>query len=185
MRNNPGGLLTNAIEIAKMFLNRGIIVSTIDADKYKQSQLQTGEAFYTKPLVVIINHGSASASEILSGALRDNGRAELVGEKSFGKGLVQAINRLDDESGINVTIARYLTPNDTDIHKTGIIPDYKVELKAEDYENNRGPWWVDLKMSNFKRSAADNNDLQLKKAIEVMKKKLAGENKTPATTASK
>jgi carboxyl-terminal processing protease len=185
LRNNPGGLLTNAIEIAKMFLNRGIIVSTIDADKYKQSQLQTGEAFYTKPLVVIINHGSASASEILSGALRDNGRAELVGEKSFGKGLVQAINRLDDESGINVTIARYLTPNDTDIHKTGIIPDYKVELKADDYENNRGPWWVDLKMSNFKRSAADNNDLQLKKAIEVMKKKLAGENKTPATTASK
>src|SRR5205823_1467148 len=132
--NNPGGLLSNAIEIANMFLDRGVIVSTIDSDGYKQSQLSARNPVSKQPLVVLINSGSASASEILSGALRDNSRAKLVGQKSFGKGLVQAINKLDDGSGINVTIAKYLTPNDTDIHKVGIIPDFDVPLKDDDYK---------------------------------------------------
>jgi carboxyl-terminal processing protease len=173
LRNNPGGLLTNAIQIANMFLEKGIIVSTIDAEGYKQSQVSQGQPVCTLPLVVLINKGSASASEILSGALRDNSRAKLVGETSFGKGLVQAINRLDDGSGINVTIARYLTPNDTDIHKTGIVPDYKVEVKEEDYKASKGPWWFDPTYTNFKRSPADGKDMQLSKAVEVMKDEIA------------
>jgi carboxyl-terminal processing protease len=173
LRNNPGGLLANAIEIANMFLDKGIIVSTIDADGYKTSQMSTSNPMTHQPMIVLINGGSASASEILSGALRDNGRAKLVGQTSFGKGLVQAINKLEDGSGINVTIARYLTPNDTDIHKHGITPDYMVKLEDKDYTSGKGPWWIDLSYSNFKKAPTDNKDIQLNKAVEVMKDAIA------------
>jgi carboxyl-terminal processing protease len=180
LRNNPGGLLANAIEIANMFLDKGIIVSTIDADGYKTSQMSSSSPITHQPMIVLINGGSASASEILSGALRDNGRAKLVGQKSFGKGLVQAINKLEDGSGINVTIARYLTPNDTDIHKQGITPDYMVKLEDKDYTNGKGPWWIDLSYSNFKKAPTDNKDIQLNKAVEVIKDTIAkaGEKRT-------
>jgi carboxyl-terminal processing protease len=184
LRNNPGGLLANAIDIAEMFLDKGVIVSTIDSDGYKSSQfVQPGTTVTHQPLVVLINGGSASASEILSGALRDNNRAKLVGQKSFGKGLVQAINKLEDGSGINVTIARYLTPNDIDIHKIGILPDYKVDLKDEDYTKGKGPWWIDVTYQNFKKAPTDGKDLQLNKAIEVMKSEIAKKS-TENTTAS-
>lgn len=169
LRNNPGGLLSNAIEIANLFMDKGIIVSTIDADGYKTSQMCSRTPVTSKPMVLLINGGSASASEILSGALHDNGRAKLVGQKSFGKGLVQAINKLDDGSGINVTIARYLTPNDTDIHKVGIVPDFTIELKEDDYKAGKGPWWIDPTFSNFKRAPNDGKDVQMLKAIEVLK----------------
>ncbi|MBU6455890.1 MAG: S41 family peptidase, partial [Cyanobacteria bacterium REEB67] len=172
LRSNPGGLLTNAVEIAQLFIGKGIIVSTIDAEGYKQSQVAHGTPICTQPLVVLINGYSASASEILSGALRDNQRAKLVGQKSFGKGLVQAINRLDDGSGINITIAKYLTPNDTDINKTGIVPDYKVDLKDDDYKADKGPWWIDTKMKNFKKGPTDGKDIQLNKALEVIKEEI-------------
>lgn len=178
LRNNPGGLLTNAIEIANMFLDRGVIVSTIDSDGYKNSTFSAARPLNRHPMVVLINRGSASASEILSGALRDNGRAKLVGEKTFGKGLVQAINRLDDESGINVTIARYLTPNDVDIHKTGIVPDFKVEVKNKDFEKGKGPWWIDLTYKNFDKSPTDGKDIQLNKAIEVLKTEIGSQRET-------
>ena len=184
LRNNTGGLLTNAIEIASMFLDQGIIVSTIDSEGYKTSQPTIGSAITNKPMILLINGGSASASEILSGALRDNGRAKLVGQKSFGKGLVQQINRLDDGSGINVTIARYLTPNDTDIHKVGILPDYPVKLKESDYRKGLGPWWIDITMTNFKRSPKDSKDIQLNKAIAVLKKEIKDESATAKTPVS-
>jgi len=184
LRNNPGGLLSNAIEIANMFLDGKVIVSTIDADGYKSSQYSGHSPTCKKPLVVLINKGSASASEILSGALRDNGRAKLVGQTSFGKGLVQAINKLEDNSGINITIARYLTPNDIDIHKVGIVPDYKVILKDEDYDKGCGPWWVDLSYSNFKHSPNDGKDLQLNKALEILKPEIAKANDQENKTAS-
>jgi carboxyl-terminal processing protease len=125
-------------------------------------------------MVVLINPGSASASEITSGALHDHNRAELVGQKSFGKGLVQAINRLFDGSGVNVTIARYLTPNNTDINKKGIVPDHEVKLEVKDYKEGRGPWWADPDGPTVKRSPKDGKDIQLKKAIEVMEKKVQG-----------
>jgi carboxyl-terminal processing protease len=180
LRNNPGGLLANAIDIASMFLDHGVVVSTIDADGYKQSQKVTGNPLTHQPVVLLINSGSASASEILSGALRDNGRAKLVGQKSFGKGLVQAINKLEDGSGINVTIAKYLTPNDTDIHKQGITPDYVVKLEDDDYKKGIGPWWIDLSYQNFKRAPTDGKDIQLKKAVDVMKDMISKSGRTTA-----
>ena len=184
LRHNPGGLLTNAIEIANMFLDRGVIVSTIDSDGYKNSTFSANRPINKHPMVVLINKGSASASEILSGALRDNGRAKLVGETTFGKGLVQAINRLDDDSGINVTIAKYLTPNDVDINKHGIVPDFKVEVKNKDYEAGKGPWWIDLSYKNFDKSPTDGKDIQLNKAIEVLKKEISTQRETASAKTS-
>jgi len=185
LRNNPGGLLANAIDIANMFLDKGVIVSTIDADGYKTSQLATRSSFKTDlPAVLLINKGSASASEILSGALRDNQRAKLVGQTSFGKGLVQAINNLGNGTGVNVTIARYLTPNDTDIHRTGIVPDYDVKLSDDDFNAGKGPWWIDPTMTNFKRSAADGKDIQLSKAIDVIKQMLSGTNQPTVASST-
>lgn len=128
LRGNPGGLLTNAITIADYFLDDGGIVSTVDRDGYKEVRSATAGTLTGKPMVVLINEGSASASEILSGALRDNNRAVLVGKKSFGKGLVQEINSLPNGSGVNITTQKYLTPNDTDINKVGIIPDIDVDM---------------------------------------------------------
>jgi carboxyl-terminal processing protease len=187
LRNNPGGLLANAIQIANMFLDHGVIVSTIDADGYKNSTIASHHPISNLPMVILINQGSASASEILSGALHDNHRALLVGQKTFGKGLVQSINKLEDGSGINITIAKYLTPNDTDIHKSGIVPDYTVEVKEDELKAGKGPWWVDPTYTNFKRSPNDGKDLQLTKALEVIKKEIAngatvaaGSNSAPA-----
>lgn len=147
LRSNPGGLLSNAIYISDMFLDGGAIVSTVDRDGYKDTQKASRGVMTTKPLVIIINKGSASASEIFSGAMKDNKRAVLVGTQSFGKGLVQEINKLPDNSGVNITIQKYLTPNGTDIHKKGITPDVIVELTDENIKNK--------------------DDVQLKKAIEV------------------
>lgn len=132
LRSNPGGLLSNAIMMSNMFLNGGIIVSTVDRDGYKDTTKSTRKFADNKPMVILINKGSASASEIFSGALKDNQRAVLVGDNSFGKGLVQEINKLPDGSGVNITIQKYLTPNGTDINKKGIAPDVKVELTEED-----------------------------------------------------
>lgn len=156
LRSNPGGLLTNAIYISDMFLDGGTIVSTVDRDGYKETQKATRGSSVKKPVVVIINKGSASASEIFSGALKDNHRAVIVGEQSFGKGLVQEINRLPYEAGINITIQKYLTPNGTDINKKGITPDIVVELTEENVKNK--------------------DDVQLKKAIEVLQKMTSGQS---------
>lgn len=147
LRSNPGGLLSNAIYISDMFLHGGDIVSTVDRDGYKETQKATNAVLTTKPLVVLLNKGSASASEIFSGAMKDNKRAILIGTQSFGKGLVQEINKLPNNSGINITIQKYLTPNGTDIHKKGITPDVIVELTEEQVKNK--------------------DDVQLKKAIDI------------------
>ncbi len=172
LRENPGGLLTNAIEIANMFLDHGNIVSTVDRDGYKNEQKADGNQLCKKPLAILINKGSASASEITSGALKDNGRATLVGQKTFGKGLVQGINRLEDGSGVNITIARYLTPADTDINKKGIAPDAVVELSEEDLKAGKGCWWNDPEGPQVKRQPEDFKDKQLKAAFDLLKVKV-------------
>ena len=155
LRSNPGGLLTNAIYISDMFLDGGTIVSTVDRDGYKETQRASAGVYTNKPVVVLINKGSASASEIFSGAMKDNHRAVIIGEQSFGKGLVQEINKLPYESGINITIQKYLTPNGTDINKKGITPDIEVKLTEDDVKNK--------------------NDVQLKKAVEVLTKMTNGQ----------
>ena len=132
LRSNPGGLLMASIEIARQWLNEGIIVSTKTRDGIQDVKRATGRALTTRPMVVLVNEGSASASEILSGALQDNKRAVLVGQKTFGKGLVQSVRGLSDGSGMTVTIAKYLTPGNRDIHKYGIKPDVPVNLSEED-----------------------------------------------------
>ena len=134
LRSNPGGLLFSSIEIAKMWIEEGTIVSTVDRNAVSSEEVAHDEALTNKPLVVLVDGGSASASEILSGALQDNDRAVLVGTKTFGKGLVQSVRGLTDGSGIAVTIAKYLTPSGRDINKLGIEPDYVVELTDEQRE---------------------------------------------------
>ena len=137
LRLNPGGLLSNAIILSDAFLPGGTIVSTVDRDGYKDTMKATRRYYTDKPLIILINKGSASASEIFSGAMKDNNRALIVGERSFGKGLVQEVNRLQGGSGINITVQRYLTPSGTDIHKKGIEPDVLVELTEDDVKNKR------------------------------------------------
>jgi len=128
LRSNPGGLLESSIDISRHFINKGVIVSTVSKDGLKETTRGNGQALTKKPLVVLVNEGSASASEIVSGAIKDNKRGKLVGKKTFGKGLVQSMRTLVDGSGLTVTVAKYLTPNGTDINKSGIIPDIEVKM---------------------------------------------------------
>jgi carboxyl-terminal processing protease len=137
LRSNPGGLLMASVEIARQLLNEGTIVSTKTRSGITDVKRATGRALTARPLVVLVNEGSASASEILSGALQDNKRAVLVGQKTFGKGLVQSVRGLSDGSGMTVTIAKYLTPNGRDIHKHGIDPDVRARLSATEAQSLR------------------------------------------------
>ncbi|MBH8564200.1 PDZ domain-containing protein [Nostoc sp. CENA67] len=126
LRNNPGGLLQSGIEIARLWLDSGTIVYTVNRQGIQGSFEAFGPALTDDPLVILVNQGTASASEILAGALQDNGRAKLVGETTFGKGLIQSLFELSDGSGLAVTIAKYETPNHRDINKLGIKPDQVI-----------------------------------------------------------
>ena len=127
LRGNTGGLLDNAVFIADIFIKSGTIVDIIYRDGYKKSIKAQDEMIpLDKPIVVLVNGASASASEILSGALKDYHRATLVGRKTFGKGLVQKVVPLPNRTGVNITIARYLTPKGTDINELGIKPDVEI-----------------------------------------------------------
>lgn len=153
LRGNTGGLLDNAVFIADIFLQKGTIVDIIYRNGYKKSiRAQDGIQPIDKPVVVLVNGASASASEILSGALKDYHRATLVGKKTFGKGLVQKVVPLPNQTGVNITIARYLTPNGTDINKLGIKPDVEIGNDYETITNNK-------------------NDVQLEKAKDILNDK--------------
>lgn len=130
LRNNPGGLLQAGVEIAQMWLEPSPIVFTVDRQGIRNSLDAQAGALTGSPLVVLVNRGSASASEILAGALQDNGRAQLVGEQTFGKGSIQSLFNLSDGSGLAITIAKYETPNHRNINKIGIKPDQVVALKT-------------------------------------------------------
>ncbi len=137
LRGNPGGLLPNAVFIANLFIPEGKIVSVVGRNGLKQD-LSAQKANYNvnKPLIVLIDHSSASASEILSGALKDYKKAKLVGTTTYGKGMVQEVLPMPNETGLNLTIAKYLTPNGTDINKKGITPDVPVEITTDDLKKN-------------------------------------------------
>ncbi|NER83299.1 MAG: PDZ domain-containing protein [Leptolyngbya sp. SIO1D8] len=130
LRNNPGGLLSAGIDIARFWLDTGTIVYTVDRRGVLDSFEASGPALTEDPLVILVNEGTASASEILAGALQDNHRAQLVGTVTFGKGLIQSLFDLSDGSGLVVTVAKYETPAHHDIHRSGIRPDYQVPLET-------------------------------------------------------
>lgn len=175
LRSNPGGLLYGAIDIAKMWMNDGTIVSTknrsggCDGRTADCKQIADGTALTNKPLVVLVNGGSASASEILSGALQDNKRAQLVGEKTFGKGLVQAVRPLRDGSGLAVTIAHYYTPSGKDINKLGIRPDVNIPLTKKDIQA----------LNKDRKRLATKQDPQYAKALEALQGQIANRASKP------
>ncbi len=131
LRGNPGGLLVSSVEIARMWLDNGAIVRTVNRVGGKEALLANQTALTKKPVVVLVDGNSASASEILTGALKDNKRAVVVGSTTFGKGLVQQLHRLSDGSGLAVTIEHYFTPDGTDINHKGIQPDVRIDLTQD------------------------------------------------------
>lgn len=131
LRNNPGGRLDQAIAIARMWLEKGDIVRTVDRDGNTEQAKANHTALTSLPLVVLVNGNSASASEILTGALKDDHRATVIGTQTFGKALVQSVNPLNDGSGLNVTIAHYYTPSGADINHRGISPDVEVTASED------------------------------------------------------
>ena len=179
LRSNPGGLLHSSIKIARMWLKEGTIVSTVDrkgeANREKANASLNHRPLTDKPLVVLVDGGSASASEILSGALQDNNRAILVGTQTFGKGLVQSVRGLGDGSGLAVTIAKYLTPSGRDINKEGIPPDVVLELTDEKRK--------ELQQDTTKVGTAE--DPQYVKALEVLERAVAKEQETTAASPTR
>lgn len=153
LRGNPGGLLDVCTKITDVFLDKGTIVYTKYKDG-KKDYYYSDEKKEDMPLVVLVNGGSASASEIVSGALKDRKRAKLVGTQTFGKGIVQRLFNLPYETAVKLTISEYFTPNGNNIHKVGITPDVVVELP--DNIKGIGPDYL-------------NEDTQLKKALEILK----------------
>ena len=151
LRNNPGGYLDTAIDIASYWIRSGVIVQERDRNNQITKHNAIGNPILENyPTVVLINQGSASASEILSGALKDYKKATLVGKKTFGKGSVQEYQELGDGTAIKITVAEWLTPNNININKNGIEPDIEVDYTEQDFEKNIDP--------------------QLNKAIEILTK---------------
>ena len=138
LRNNPGGLLSQAIKISDFFLNEGEIVSTKSRNKSENRKFfaKKGDIIDGKTLIVLINYGSASASEIVAGALKDHKRAIVLGEQSYGKGSVQSIIPLKNKGAIRLTISKYYLPSGKSISEVGIIPDIEVVEKDEDFKIN-------------------------------------------------
>ncbi|MDC0412713.1 S41 family peptidase [Pelagibacteraceae bacterium] len=155
LRNNPGGLLSQAIKITDAFLDGGEIVSTRGRDKtnIKIYTAKKGDALEGRPLIVLINRGSASASEIVSGALKDHKRAILLGEKTFGKGSVQSIIPLKKDGALRLTIAKYYLPSGQSISEIGVEPDITIKEQKENFKINDG-----------------KNDNQLVYALNLLKK---------------
>ncbi len=140
LRNNPGGLLSQAIEVSDLFLDSGVIVST-KGRKNSQNINATAHKNKTQrdyPIIVLVNGGSASAAEIVAGALRDNKRALIVGTTTFGKGSVQTILPLSDGSGLRLTTSRYYTPSGESIQLSGIEPDIKMEFMPTEDKEKKG-----------------------------------------------
>ncbi len=132
LRNNPGGVLDGAVQVADLFLNNGLIVYTQGRDEASRNDYRAhaGDRLQGLPLVVLVNGGSASASEIVAGALQDQGRAVIVGNRTFGKGSVQTVLPISGDSALKLTTARYYTPEGRSIQAEGIVPDIKVEVAS-------------------------------------------------------
>ena len=161
VRNNPGGYLTAAIDVADAFLDAGEIVSTRGKrpTDIERNFATPGDLANGKPVVVLINHGSASASEIVAGALQDNGRALVMGSQSFGKGSVQQQKPLGDGTAIHITIARYYTPSGRSIQNEGITPDIEVlQSKIEVLERKESLYSEASFKNSLKNEEAEKKD---------------------------
>ncbi|MGJ3250823.1 MAG: carboxyl-terminal processing protease CtpC [Elainellaceae cyanobacterium] len=169
LRSNPGGLLYSSIDIARMWLEDGTIVSTVDRQGVTDRERANGRSLTDKPLVVLVDGGSASASEILSGALQDNERAILVGTQTFGKGLVQSVRPLGDGSGLAITVAKYLTPSGRDINQEGIVPNIIIELSEAQREE----------LSQDRTLIGTSSDPQYSEALEILQQAIANRNQQP------
>jgi carboxyl-terminal processing protease len=175
LRNNPGGLLRSAIEVSQKFLpSRKVIVTTRGRTLGDDQVYRAGgrDRLVDLPMVVLVNGGSASASEIVAGALQDHRRAVLVGEKTFGKGSVQSVMQLEDESALRLTTARYFTPADRMIHEQGIEPDILVPMSPEDWRSlmilrarDENP----LDETELSEEDKAVEDVQLNRAVSVLK----------------
>lgn len=155
LRGNPGGNLSTVCEISRRILPKGMIVYTEDKYGKREEYTCDGEHPLGMPLVVLVDANSASASEILAGAIKDYGIGTLVGTTTFGKGIVQRILKLSDGSAVKLTVSKYYTPNGNNIHEIGIVPDIEVPFEAGPYRE-------------------DGTDNQLNRAVEVLKEKMAG-----------
>ncbi|MDU1579213.1 S41 family peptidase [Finegoldia magna] len=155
LRNNPGGLLDSTVKIADYLLPQGVIVKTVDKNK-KEDVQKSDASEQNLPMVVLVNGSSASASEILTGALKDYKKATIVGEKTFGKGIVQTIIPMEKGEGLKLTISEYFSPNGNKIHKQGVKPD--VEIKLDEKAKGIGVEFM-------------KEDNQLQKALEILNKK--------------
>ena len=171
LRSNPGGLLESSIDISRQFINQGTIVITVSKDGFKEIKKGKGQALTNKPLVVLVDEGSASASEIVSGAIKDNNRGKLIGKKTFGKGLVQSMRSIVDGSGLTVTVAKYLTPNGTDINKSGIVPDIQVRMNINPIRQSQ----IGTRKDNQYRAAE-------KELVNIIKRKNQASRFVPNTS---
>jgi len=182
LRNNPGGLLDQAVNVADLFLDRGEVVSTRGrrADEVQRFNARSGDVLDALPMVVLINGGSASASEIVAGALQDHRRAIVMGTRSFGKGSVQTIMPVSSAGAIRLTTARYYTPAGTSIQATGIVPDIEVKQATLDVEeseqtrreaNLRGRLDNDQDQDSDAQERADlaERDYQLARAVDLLR----------------
>ena len=141
LRNNSGGLVSSGIAVADCFLNKKLVVETKNREGIKDSIISEEKTAFNGPMVTLVNSGTASASEILAGALQDNGRSALIGKQTYGKGLIQSLKSLTDESGIAITVASYLTPKGNNIQGRGIIPDKILEFsEAKDFGSSEDKW---------------------------------------------
>lgn len=169
LRNNPGGLLSAAVDVASQFLRSGdLVVYTEGRHPSQDREYRAGRVARRSkvPLAILVNQGSASASEIVAGALRDNGRAVLVGEKTFGKGSVQGLIALPDESALRLTTAVYYTPGRQVIHEKGIEPDVVVELSRQQLREMAEAY---REAAEEGRPVAVEDDPQLARALEVLR----------------
>jgi carboxyl-terminal processing protease len=176
LRGNPGGLLHASIDIARMWLEQGAIVSTVDRIGGKQEFSANQTSLTNLPLVVLVDEDSASASEILTGALKDNRRAKIIGTKTFGKAAVQSVHALSDGSGLAVTVSRYYPPSGIDITKKGITPDIKLDLTQSQKQL----------LQNEPDLIATKKDPQYQRALETLENELApkpilGQTTEPST----
>ncbi len=176
LRNNGGGLLRNAVEIAGYFLGEQPVVHTVDRDGNRETLHSQGVPVWSGPMVVLINDASASASEILAGAIQDYKKGKLIGDHSFGKASVQNIRPLDDGSALLVTVAKYLTPVGRDISKKGIEPDLFV--KAPDIKGHEDEYFDEF------GDIFPHKDVQLGRAIEILQEEITRESQWPKKRSS-